>query len=414
MSILLGRQSIVDVHQNIVAYELLFRSMDHSPIDCDTEATANVISNTLSMMSIDNVLGNKRGFINIGIEILKKGLLDIIPAKRFVIEILETQAPSDELVSLIKKFKHKGYIFALDDFIINEDQLEYWKPILDEVHIVKVDIMDTSPENLRQKTELLKSFKITMLAEKVETEEMFLLCKELGYQYFQGYFFTKPVILESQDISPPIQGILSVVGQLQQDADITEIENQLKAHPELVISLLKIVNSSSVSPVQEITSVRQAIALLGKKALTQWLLLLLYSYKTQNDPHQHTKDNPLFLMATQRGKIMEYLLSQTTPNVSKSLKDEAFLTGILSLSDALLNISMTQILQELHLSPVISNAILHNEGRLGAFLELTKSFEIFDIMKIANQSTKLGVSPEMINHASHLSLKFAKELASQI
>ncbi|MGL4676407.1 MAG: EAL and HDOD domain-containing protein [Brevinema sp.] len=412
MSILLGRQSIVDVHQNIVAYELLFRSIDNSPIDCDIEATANVISNTLSMMSIDNILGNKRGFINIGIDILKKGLLDIIPAKRFVIEILETQKPSEELITLIKKFKQKGYIFALDDFIIDQEQLQYWKPVLDQVHIIKVDLMDTNVDNLRQKTALLQSFKTTLLAEKVETEEMFLLCKELGYQYFQGYFFTKPIILKGKDISPPIQGILSVVSKLQQDADIIEIENHLKAHPELVISLLKIVNSSSVSPIQEITSVRQAIALLGKKALTQWLLLLLYSYKTQNE--QNTKDNPLFLMATQRGKIMEYLLNQTMPNVSRSLKDEAFLTGLLSLSDALLNIPMTQILQELHLSPAISNAILYNEGRLGAFLALTKSFEIFDLTKIADQSKKLGVSTQMINHASHLALKFAKELANQI
>ncbi len=414
MSVLLGRQSIVDIHQNVVAYELLFRSMDNSPIDCDTEATANVISNTLSMMSIDNVLGNKRGFVNIGIDILRKGLLDIIPPNRFVIEILETQEPTEELVTLIKRFKHRGYIFALDDFIINQAQLQYWEPILNEVQIVKVDLIDTDFESLKQKTELLKQFNVSLLAEKVETEEMFDMCKELGYQYFQGYFFTKPVILKSEDISPPIQGVLSVVGQLQKDADNTEIENTLKAYPQLVISLLKIVNSSSVSPVQEITSVKQAIAMLGKKALTQWLLLLLYSYKTKTDPETNTKDDPLFLMAMQRGKIMEYLLSQTTPGVSKSLKDEAFLTGLLSLSDSLLNMPMSQVLQELHLSAIINDAILYHAGRLGAFLELTKSFEVFDVFTLAEQSKKLNVSSEMINHASHMSLKFAKELASQV
>ncbi len=414
MGVLLGRQSIVDIHQNVVAYELLFRSIDDTPIDCDTEATASVISNTLSMMSIDNILGNKRGFVNIGIDILRKGLLDIIPPNRFIIEILETQKPTEELVTLVKRFKHRGYIFALDDFIINTEQLQYWLPILDEVQIVKVDIVDTTLEELKQKTELLHQFDVSLLAEKVESEEMFNICKNLGYQYFQGYFFTKPVLLKSEDISPPLQGILSVVGQIQQDADNSDIENTLKAYPQLVISLLKIVNSSSVSPVQEITSVKQAIAMLGKKALTQWLLLLLYSYKTKNDPDSKTKDDPLFLMAMQRGKIMEYLLTQTTPSASKSLKDEAFLTGLLSLSDSLLNMPISQILQELHLSAIISDAILHHTGRLGAFLELTKSFEVFDIYTLSEQSKKLHVSPEMINHASHMSLKFAKELASQV
>lgn len=414
MSILLGRQSIVDANQNVIAYELLFRSANNTPINCDTEATANVITNTLSMMSIDNVLGNKRGFVNIGIDILRKGLLDIIPANRFVIEILETQQPSPELINLIKRFKQRGYIFALDDFIINEEQLEYWKDILTEVQIVKVDLMDTSLEDLKQKTELLKPFKVSLLAEKVETEEMFEYCKQLGYQYFQGYFFTKPVILESQDISPSTQGILSVVGQLQKDTDIADIENSLKAHPKLVIALLKIVNSSSVSPVQEITSVKQAIALLGKKALIQWLLLLLYSYKSQGIPDKRPKDDPLFLIATQRGKIMEQLLTQTTPNLSKSLKDEAFLTGLLSLSDTLLNLPMAQVLQELHISANISNAIQYGEGRLGTFLELTKSFEVFDVLKIAEQSKILNISPEMINQASHIALKFSKELASQM
>ncbi len=414
MSVLLGRQSIVDIYQNVVAYELLFRSIDNTPINCDTEATANVISNTLSMMSIDNVLGNKRGFINIGIDILRKGLLDIIPPNRFVIEILETQQPTEELVTLIKRFKHRGYIFALDDFIINQEQLEYWLPVLNEVQIVKVDLVDTSIEELQQKTTLLQQFNISLLAEKVETEEMFNVCKDLGYQYFQGYFFTRPVLLKSEDISPPLQGVLTVVGQIQQDADNTDIENTLKAYPQLVISLLKIVNSSSVSPIQEITSVKQAIAMLGKKALTQWLLLLLYSYKAKPDPESKTKDDPLFLMAMQRGKIMEYLLTQTTPSASKSLKDEAFLTGLLSLSDSLLNMPMSQILQELHLSAIISDAILHSAGRLGDFLEVTKSFEVFDVYTLAEQSRKLNISAEMINHASHMSLKFAKELASQV
>ena len=283
MNILLGRQSILNREQAVIAYELLFRSTDNSPINCDTEATANVVANTLSMMSVDNVLGNKRGFVNIGIDILRLGLLNLIPPKRFVIEILETQEPSQELVRFIKKFKQQAYVFALDDFIITEDQLEHWDPILKEVQIVKVDVMDTTLEDLQKKTSLLKPYKVALLAEKVETQEMFQICMDLGYQYFQGYFFTKPDIIEGKAISPSIQGILAVIRAIQQGNSIDEVEHTIKLYPELIISLLKIVNSSSVSPIQEITSIKQAIALLGTRSLSQWFLLLLYSQRSNGE-----------------------------------------------------------------------------------------------------------------------------------
>ena len=414
MNILLGRQSILDRNQNVIAYELLFRSTDNSPINSDTEATANVITTTLSIMSIDNILGQKKGFINIGIDILRKGLLDIIPPNRFVIEILETQDPSEELLSLIKKFKKKDYIFALDDFIINEEQIEHWRPILNEVSIVKVDVLDTNLEDLEKKTALLEPFDIILLAEKVETEEMFQLCDSLGYQYFQGFFFTKPVILESHNITPSIQGIFAVIKLLQQDADILEIEQTMKLYPKLIISLLKVVNSASVATIQEITSIKQAIALLGKKAFTQWLLLLLYSQKSQTDPNQKIKDDPLFLLATQRGKLMEYFLTQSTPNASKSLKDEAFLVGLLSLSDTLLHVPMDHILQQLHLSPTISKAIISHEGALGEFLQSIKHLETQDYAQLIPQINKLHISTDMLNEASLLTLKFAQELANQL
>lgn len=413
MDILLGRQSILDREQKLVAYELLFRSIDSSPISCDTEATASVIANTLSMMSIDNILGNKKGFINIGIDILRQGLLDIIPPGKFVIEILETQLPSPELLKLIQTFKRKNYIFALDDFIINEEQIEYWKPILQEVHIVKVDVIDTNLEDLEKKTKLLSPFKVALLAEKVETREMFDICFNLGYSYFQGFFFTKPEVLKGQDLSPSVRGIFDIIKKIQQDADISDVEQTIKLYPELIIALLKIVNSASVSPIQEITSIKQAIALLGNKSLIQWLLLLLYSQRaSQNHP---LNSNPLFIAAAQRGKMMETLLSSVSiKKPAKSQLDEAFLIGLLSLGDALLGIPLEQVIVELHLSNTISKTLLNGEGQMGEILSLIKYLEEFNAPYIQTQAQKLKISAETINESSLKSQKFAKNLASQI
>lgn len=413
MNILLGRQSILDKEQNVVAFELLFRSIDNSPINCDIEATASVVSNTLSMMSIDNVLGNKRGFVNIGIDILRIGLLDIMPPKRFVIEILETQTPNEELIQFIREFRKKNYLFALDDFIINDEQLRHWEPVLREVQIVKVDVLDTSVEDLKRKTALLKKYPVALLAEKVETKEMFNTCLALGYQYYQGYFFTKPVIIKGQGLSPSIQGILSVIKTIQKDEDLSIIEKTLKLYPELIISLLKIVNSSSVSPIQEITSIKQALALLGKKALSQWLILLLYSQKNMSS-HSTIQNDPLFLTASQRGKTMELLLISTTPNASRALKDEAFLIGLLSLCDTLLHIPLKELIKELHVSDTIALALLAEKGKLGELLTLTKSLEMCNnVDVIVNQAETLSLTPDILNQVSYTALKFSKELAEQ-
>ena len=411
MNILLGRQSILNREQAVIAYELLFRSTDNSPINCDTEATANVVANTLSMMSVDNVLGNKRGFVNIGIDILRLGLLNLIPPKRFVIEILETQEPSQELVRFIKKFKQQAYVFALDDFIITEDQLEHWDPILKEVQIVKVDVMDTTLEDLQKKTSLLKPYKVALLAEKVETQEMFQICMDLGYQYFQGYFFTKPDIIEGKAISPSIQGILAVIRAIQQGNSIDEVEHTIKLYPELIISLLKIVNSSSVSPIQEITSIKQAIALLGTRSLSQWFLLLLYSQRSNGESEVGLRNDPLFLTASQRGKTMELLLKSSDSKAPKQLRDEAFLVGLLSLCDALLHTPIEELVKELHLSESISDALLKGTGKLGELLSLTKSIECCNVDVINSHSERFALTPDIINEVSLEALKFSKTLA---
>lgn len=414
MNLLLGRQAILNRDQRIVAYELLFRSTDNTPINCDTEATANVVANTLSMFTIDNILGNKRGFVNIGIDILRKNLLDILPAKKFVIEILETQIPNDELVQFIKRLKKRNYIFALDDFIITEEQIQYWDKILKEVQIVKVDVMDTTIEELISKTELLKKYNIALLAEKVETKEIFQLCYDLGYTFFQGYFFTKPVIIEGQGFEPSIQGILQVIRLLQQDANIEQIEQTIKLYPDLIISLLKIANSTSVSPIQEITSIKQTIALLGKKALSQWFLLMLYSNRSKNHEHFSLRSDPLFLTATQRGKMMELLINHTSTKISRSITDEAFLVGLLSLSDTLLHIPLPKIVAELHMADSIASALLLHTGIIGEMLDLVQACEIGNIDIINSISEKYDISPEFLNQSSREALQFSKQLAGEL
>lgn len=410
MKLLLGRQAILDREKNLAAYELLFRNLDNTPICSDTEATASVLSTALNMFGTESILGNKRGFINIGIDLLRKDLLDILPPKKYVIEILETQTPSPELIQLIRHLKTKGYIFALDDFVINDENLIYWRPVLQEVQIVKVDVLETTEENLKTKTEILAAYHVALLAEKVETTEMFDLCYDLGFHYFQGYFFTKPSLIEGTGFDTNTQGIIQIIKLLKQDVEIEDIEKILKNHPDLIISLLKLANSASVSPIQEITSIRQTIALLGKRALSQWLLLMLYSKKLSES--QTTNSNPLFLLAAQRGKMMELIIrSHAGGKISRTLADESFLTGLLSLSDTLLHVPLKMILEEIHVSKGISDALLFNKGHLGSALMIVKMLEQNQINNIYDLVRDFNMDVASINKISVDSMSYSHEFA---
>ncbi|MGL4560681.1 MAG: EAL and HDOD domain-containing protein [Brevinema sp.] len=413
MNILLGKQSILDRNQKVVAYELLFRSIEETTnIISDTNATANVVSNMLSMFQSDKILGNKKTFINIGIEILRMDVLSILPCENIVIEILETQEPSKELVDLINCFKQKKYVFALDDFIVTEDNIEFWRPILEIVDIVKVDMIDTKIEDLKEHLALLEEFNVKLLAEKVETLEMFDLCMEMGFDYFQGFFFTKPVMIEGQGLSVNIQGVMELFRMIQEDIDVAIIEENIKRFSDISISLLKIVNSSSVGPRQKITSIKQTIALLGKKAISQWLLLVMYSKETHNDNSIST--DPIFLSASQRAKMAELIIKNDPQKLSHSVAEEGFLAGLLSLSEVVLKMPLENVLKELNVSDSILYALTEQKGVIGETLSLILAYEQKDYDTMYKLCLKMRISINQFNNYVHQSWKFSSNLAESL
>ncbi|MGL4388591.1 MAG: EAL and HDOD domain-containing protein [Brevinema sp.] len=412
MNILLGKQSILDRQQQVIGYELLFRSVEPVTSISDTNATANVVSNMLSMFHSEHILGDKKGFINIGIEMLKMDLLSILAPEEIVIEILETQEPSKEMVELIQKLKRKNYIFALDDFICTQEQIDYWTPVLQEVDIVKIDVIDTTITDLTKNIKSLQKFNVKLLAEKVETQEMFDLCMELEFDYFQGFFFTIPVIVKGQALSLNMQGILEIYDLFQNDADIPLIEDSVKKYSDISISLLKLVNSSSIGPVQKITAIKQTIALLGKKAISKWLLLILYSQNHGNTEQYLTTADPIFLSASQRAKMAELIIKKHPNTNYHKLAEEGFLTGLLSLAPVVLKIPMEDVLKQLCVSEAISNAIINKSGILGDILSLIIAYEQKDYDNLYALCYKLKISIKDINDSMLIAWKFSSQIAS--
>jgi c-di-GMP-related signal transduction protein len=382
--VFIGRQPILNKRETIFGYELLFRSASSlsANVTDHSMATASVMVNALNNIGFNNLVGSKKGFININEEMLSGGFIELLPKENTVLELLEHVEINNNLIELCSNLKGKGYRFALDDFIYNDSYL----PLLSIAEYVKIDILEYNKKDLEDIVKLLKKHSVRLLAEKVETKEDYKYCYDLGFELFQGYFFAKPTIVTGKTISPSQMVLFELFNSLSKEEDIGIIERQFKKNPQLDIKLLKFMNSAAFYLTQKIDSIRQAIMMLGYHNLQKWVALMLFAKESTD-----IKSNPLLERATIRGLMMESITNNITK--SRAQGDSAFITGILSLTDILLGIPLNDIISDLNLSNEIYNALASREGLLGNLLHITESFEkeeLNEIQDIINKY-KLGI-----------------------
>lgn len=189
--VFLARQPIVDRRRNLVAYELLFRDDGSgvAHVSDAARASAQVITRTFRRLGMATVMGEATGFVNVDAELLMSRAVESLPRQRVVLELLETVTAGDDIVRRCAQLKHQGYRLALDDFCAFDPAYE---PLLEAVDIVKVDVLALAQEDLAPLVRLLKRYPAKLLAEKVDTPAMARLCVTLGFDFFQGYFFSRP------------------------------------------------------------------------------------------------------------------------------------------------------------------------------------------------------------------------------
>lgn len=380
-NVFIGRQPILNTKNEIVAYELLYRSGTENYADVvnDISATAQVLINTMINIGVKSLLGGKLGFINTNETILMADILEPLNKKLFVLEILEDTVVDAPLMNKVNTMFEEGYTFALDDFIFSEKTIKYFNWVFDKLTYVKVDLSQNTPETIKNKLGIFRHYpNIKLLAEKVETIEDFNFYKRLGFEYFQGYYFAKPTIITGRSLDPEKLAVMEMVSLIEKNEDIEILEKAFRQYPEMTINLLKFINSAAIFTRSKITSVRQAIALLGQKKLMQWLILMLYAGSSTSVKNS----NPLFQVASQRAKIMENIVQQVTGKKDRSIMDEAFLVGLLSKLDVLFQIPLEQILGDLNMAPEIQSAILERKGILGNLLTLVEKAELNRTMEI--------------------------------
>ncbi len=396
-TIYIARQPIVDARMDLVGFELLFRSTAENVavVQDSVFATSTVVANAFAEIGLAQVIGPVDGYLNVDIDFLYSDLIDALPPDRIVLELLEQRIVDETTIERCRELRKRGYRIALDDFVGNFDELD---KLLPSVDVVKIDFQRIDPLLIPMIVKMLRRFKVQLIAEKIETPAQFGQAKSLGIDLFQGYHFAHPQILSAKRAKPAKFALLRLLSLAMDDADVREIENEFKRHPNLSVNLLRLVNSAAMGRAQSVTSLRHALVLLGRRQLRVWLQLLLYTA----DRGEKSLASPLLQLAAVRGKLME-LLATRQPALESSLKELAFITGILSLMDVLLEIPHAEILRELNLPVTVEAALLQREGEIGDLLTLAEGLEREDGKTVNATLHRIG----NVDHESLLKMQLA-------
>jgi len=391
---LIGRQPILNRDEQICAYELLFRStesLQEANVGDASQATASVILSTLSGFGIKQILGNHLGFINMELEMLMSDSLELLPKEMVVLELLESLQVTPALIERCRELKEAGFTLALDDHVFSP----VYEDLYRIVDIVKVDLFVTPVDSLEPAIEKYLPYPFKLLAEKVESKEEFLECLDMGFDYFQGYYFAKPSLIEKKKIDDGGAALLRLMRQLMDDAEISDIERTFRSSPGLTYKLLLLVNSVSFAGLEKIQTVRHAISMLGRTQMKRWIQLTLFA-----SGDSHATENPLVEMAAVRGSLMEQM-AMACPGLQGNgdAADQAFLIGILSLLESLYDISMEQISLELNLPEEVKQALLSRSGNFGALLKLVESVEQVDFSTSARILEELSIPYHLLMEA---------------
>ncbi|MHB0917157.1 MAG: EAL and HDOD domain-containing protein [Thiobacillus sp.] len=399
----LARQPIVDAEHRLFAYELLFRqsmSAVSAQITSQLQAGVEIISNTLCL-GPDWLLQGKLAFINLDEATLMSDFVCLLPPRHVVYEILETVAVTPVLIARIRELRQLGYRFALDDFVC----LDEYRPLLPMVDFVKLDVLEQPPEKTAEIIAHIRlNFTGQFIAEKVESREMFDLCRNCGIEYFQGYYFAHPENLASKTIQPGQLAVLELMNKVRACEDLAEIEEPLRRNAALTLRLLRYANSAASGLQQPVHTVRQALTQVGLKTLYRWLALLLITANA-------TPTNALAARtAVTRGRICE-LLGRSRFN--REAQDELFITGLFSLAEPLMEIPLARLLEFLPMPDPIVQALVHQTGPYAPFLKLAEASERSDFEQIARYADEIASSPEEVNLVQLQSLAWAEALTSE-
>jgi EAL and modified HD-GYP domain-containing signal transduction protein len=386
MDVFVARQPILDRKKSLFAYELLFRDgLDNYMPSIDGDiATSKLLSSSFLTIGIDKITFGKRAFINFTQTLLETNIPLMFPRETTVVEILEDVNPTLRVTEACRKLSALGYYLALDDFVF---KLEL-TPLIELADIIKIDFRATPYSEIERIIQRFGTKKIKFLAEKVETNEEFNDALNMGFEFFQGYFFSRPEILKGKEISGSKIEYLNIIIEINKsNYDLNELEAVISRDISMSYKLLRHVNSAYFKRSSETTSLKQALLILGKDEISRLLSLIGLSNLASNKPDELIKS------ASIKAKFCENLGYISTCTAQTH---ELFLLGLFSNLDAILDQPMKEVIEKLPLGTSVKEALEHRQGELANYLELAEFYEQGEWESVKKSAAKLCIAENLI------------------
>lgn len=390
MDVYVARQPIFDRRRQVFGYELLFRS----GLECnaaegidESAATAQVLANTMFGLGLEDILGGKKAFINFGRDLLVNGWESMLAKDRTVIELLENIEPDADVLAACHKLRAAGYTIALDDFVDSASI----QPLTRVANYIKVDMRGTTRSEQARLLAAYRSRDIRMLAEKVETQEEYDWAYQLGFDYFQGYFFARPAVMQGKQIPVSKITCIRLLQEAQKvDIDFEALKELISEDVSFSYKLLRFVNSALFPHRTEIRSIMQALLALGEPEIRHWVAVAAIPRMAADKPHE------LVVHSLLRARFCE----SVAYSLHQSNTGDAFLSGLFSLLDALLDRPLDQALTEVNLEPRLAKAILGTASdNLSKIIKLVYHYEAGNWEEVDALGRQLGTDEPALSQS---------------
>ncbi|MFQ5829068.1 MAG: EAL and HDOD domain-containing protein [Candidatus Methylomirabilia bacterium] len=398
ISVFVGRQPIFNREFKVVGYELLFRTggVDDAAVVDGDQATSQLLLNTFTEIGLDQIVGTRLAFINFTRPFILGTYSFPFPKDRVVMQIVEDITVDEELIEAVQRLARAGHRIALDDFICSRTLY----PLVPFADIVKLDIRKVERTHLQEHVAIFRQRHVKILAEKVETPEDLEFCAGLGIDYFQGFFLSKPKVVRGRTLPANRQMTLRVLAEFHNpDVELAELAELIGYDLSLSYRLLRLVNSAFYALPRKISSIHQALILLGIQRVRGWATLLTLS-GLNDKPHELTVTTLL------RAKMCELLALA----MNMDEPDTDFTVGLFSTLDAFLDLPMDEALASLPLAEEVTAALLDQEGRHGAVLRCVLAYERGAWSEVACP----GLEPPEARDAYLEAAKWAAHISNQL
>jgi c-di-GMP-related signal transduction protein len=398
-----ARQPIFDRRKRIFGYELLFRDGPENvfPNVNGDKASSELLSSSLLTVGLERLTSGKRAFVNFTEDLLVKNVPSLFSKETIVVEVLEDVLPTEGALSACMGLNATGYMIALDDFVFGSHAMSF----LPYVNLIKMDFRCSEAGKIGQNVKELSSYPVKFLAEKVETPEDFTAATNVGFDYFQGFFFSKPHTLRARDIVPnkANMALLQLMAEVnKEDFEYDRLETLIKKDVSLSYKLLRYINSAYFRRVREISSIRQAMVMLGEVGIRRFIALIAMAKLAESKPDELARTSVV------RARFCEQL-SKAFPGGFQD--SELFTLGLFSLIDAILDQPMETVMRTLPLSESIKAALVRGEGDLPQFLDLVRHYEAGNWQGVKKAALDLGIDDKAIPSIYVDALGWADSLA---